>query len=47
MTSKAEQKTIASGISEETAKTGTSEAQNVFSFDVERVVAQGMVVKRG
>ena len=45
MTSKAEQKTIASGISEETAKTGTSEAQNVFSFDVERVVAQGMVVK--
>ena len=45
MTSKAEQKTIASGISEETAKTGTSEAQNVFSFDVERVVAQGLVAK--
>ncbi|WP_075555579.1 Mfa1 family fimbria major subunit [Parabacteroides timonensis] len=45
MTSKAEQRTIAPDISEETAKTGTSEAQNVFSFDVERVVAQGLVAK--
>ena len=45
MTSKAEQKTIAPGITEDAAKTGTSEAQNVFSFDVERVVAQGLVVK--
>ena len=32
-------------ISEEAAKTGTGEAQNVFSFDVERVVAQGLVAK--
>ena len=45
MTSKAEQKTIAPGITEDAAKTGTSEAQNVFSFDVERVVAQGLVAK--
>lgn len=45
MTSKAEQKTIAPGITENAAKTGTSEAQNVFSFDVERVVAQGLVAK--
>ena len=45
MTSKAEQKTIKDNISEETVKTGTGEAQNVFSFDVERVVAQGLVAK--
>ena len=45
MTSKAEQKTIKDNISEETAKTGTGEAQNVFAFDMERVVSQGMVVK--
>lgn len=45
MTSKAEQKTIKDNISEETVKTGMGEAQNVFSFDVERVVAQGLVAK--
>lgn len=45
MTSKAEQKTIQDNISEETVKTGTGEAQNVFSFDMERVVSQGMVAK--
>ena len=45
MTSKAEQKTIKDNISEETVKTGTGEAQNVFSFDMERVVSQGMVAK--
>lgn len=47
MTSKAEQKTIKDNISEETVKTGTGEAQNVFSFDMERVVSQGMVTKGG
>ena len=41
MTSRAEQKTIVPSITEDAAKTGTSEAQNVFSFDVERIVAQG------
>ena len=45
MTSKVEQKTIQDNISEETVKTGTGEAQNVFSFDMERVVSQGMVAK--
>ena len=45
MTSKAGQKTIQDNISKETVKTGTGEAQNVFSFDMERVVSQGMVVK--
>ena len=45
MTSRAEQKTIVPGITEDAAKTGTSEAQNVFSFDVERIVAQGLVAK--
>ncbi len=40
MTSRAEQKTIVPGITEDAAKTGTSEAQNVFSFDVERIVAR-------
>lgn len=47
MTSKVEQKTIQDNISEETVKTGTGEAQNVFSFDMERVVSQGMVTKGG
>ena len=45
MTSRAEQKTIVPSITEDAAKTGTSEAQNVFSFDVERIVAQGLVAK--
>lgn len=45
MTSSVLQKTIAPNISEETAKTGTSEGDNVFTFDVERVVSQGIVVK--
>lgn len=45
MTSKAEQKTIQDNISEATVKAGTGEAQNVFSFDMERVVSQGMVAK--
>ena len=44
MTSKVAQKTIQDNISEET---GTGEAQNVFSFDMERVVSQGMVTKGG
>lgn len=45
MTSNAEQKSIAPSISEATVKAGTSETENVFSFDVERVVAQGLVAK--
>ena len=45
MASSVEQKTIQDNISKETVKTGTEEAQNVFSFDMERVVSQGMVAK--
>lgn len=45
MTSKAVNKTITDGITKDQAKTGTAEAQNVFKFDVERVVAQGKVYK--
>ena len=47
MASSVEQKTIQDNISKETVKTGTEEAQNVFSFDMERVVSQGMVTKGG
>lgn len=45
MTSSVLQKTIASNIDEATVKAGSSENENVFAFDVERVVSQGMVVK--
>ncbi|WP_270539298.1 Mfa1 family fimbria major subunit [Bacteroides zhangwenhongii] len=45
MTSSVLQKNIAPNISESTVKNGTSESENVFTFDVERVVSQGMVVK--
>lgn len=45
MTSSVEQKTIKDNISKETVKNGTGEGQNVFSFDMERVVSQGMVAK--
>lgn len=47
MTSSVKQKTIQDNISKETVKNGTGEAQNVFSFDMERVVSQGMVAKGG
>lgn len=47
MASSVEQKTIQDNISKETVKNGTEEAQNVFSFDMERVVSQGMVAKGG
>lgn len=47
MTSKSETKNVQEGISKETAKNGSAEAENVFSFDMERVVAQGLVVKGG
>lgn len=45
MTSKAEQKNITNGVDETTVKNGTSESENVFAFDVERVVSQGLVAK--
>ncbi|WP_274972105.1 Mfa1 family fimbria major subunit [Bacteroides fluxus] len=45
MTSKVEQKDITDGIDETTVKNGTGESDNVFSFDVERVVSQGLVAK--
>lgn len=45
MTSDVAQKDITDGVDETTVKNGSSESDNVFSFDVERVVAQGMVVK--
>lgn len=45
MTSDSKLNTIRADVTEEQAKSGSSETQNVFSFDVERVVAQGMVIK--
>ena len=45
MTSKMDSKVISKGITEETVKTGTTEAQNVFTFDIERVIAKGVVAK--
>lgn len=45
MTSDVALKNINDGIDEPTVKGGSGEQQNVFSFDVERVVAQGMVAK--
>ena len=45
MTSDAANKTIAKNKKEADVKTGTTEADNVFSFKVERVVAQGLVAK--
>ena len=46
MTSRAEQKTIVPGITEDAAKNGVQvRLKNVFSFDVERIVAQGLVAK--
>lgn len=45
MTSKTEVKTIAEGVTEEKVKAGSAEADNVFTFNVERVVAQGLVAK--
>lgn len=47
MTSRVENKEIKKGIDKATVNTGTSEGQNVFSFDVERVVSQGLVAKAG
>jgi len=45
MTSKVEKKTVLDGKDEATVKAGTDETANVFTFDVERVVAQGLVAK--
>lgn len=45
MTSASKLKTIRGGVTEDDAKSGSDEMKNVFSFDVERVVAQGMVIK--
>lgn len=45
MTSKIEKKTVLEGKDEASVKAGTDETSNVFTFDVERVVAQGLVAK--
>lgn len=45
MTSKVQSKTIIEGITKEQVKAGSGENENVFKFDVERVVAQGLVAK--
>lgn len=45
MTSASKLKTILGGVTEDDANSGSDETKNVFSFDVERVVAQGMVIK--
>lgn len=45
MTSASASKTILPDVTESQAESGSGETDNVFSFDVERVVAQGMVIK--
>lgn len=45
MTSKVERKDITDGVDETTVKNGTGENENVFAFDMERVVSQGLVAK--
>lgn len=45
MSSSVSQKTITANINEETVKNGVGENENVFTFDVERVVSQGLVAK--
>lgn len=45
MTSKVEKKTVLEGKDEATVKAGADETANVFTFDMERVVAQGLVAK--
>ena len=46
MTSAVAKKTVIAGITDEQAKNGTDETANVFSFDLERVVAQAFVSKK-
>ncbi|MDO4695453.1 Mfa1 family fimbria major subunit [Porphyromonas sp.] len=45
MTSGSIDKLVKEGVTKATAETGTDENSNVFTFDVERVVAQGLVAK--
>ncbi len=45
MTSDILEKTVQPNKDETTVKAGTTETDNVFTFDVERVVSQGLVVK--
>ncbi len=45
MTSRVENKIIKKGVGETAVKNGTTENENVFAFDVERVVSQGLVAK--
>ena len=46
MTSASASKTVTANVTKETAKNGSSESDNVFKFNLERVVAQAFVSKK-